>query len=676
MRVSRNRVVKGLGIALLGLSWVVLGAVGCDDESDNPAGTLGFAQEAWSVAEDAGYVDLVVQRAGGTTGEVTVQVATQAGSATAGADFETVATTLTWADGTGAPATVRVPILGDALAESGETFTVVLSNPTNGAELGTAVATVTITDVPCTEVSEDIGTDTTFPRGCYHVTDNITVTATVTVEAGATFLFDQNTGFYFDTPGVLRAVGTADDPVVFTGMEPTRGYWESIEFYDCARAESVLEHVILEYAGGDGACGGLIVGNATRIAVRDSVIRNSATYGACVANDAQMTWSGNTLTGSVSGAAQMEPNAVGLLDDASTYSGNDRDLVWVRGSAGYPTVDRTWPAIDVPYRIEGRLWPTCHLTIAAGAELVFEQDAEIYVESTGSFTAVGTADAPIVFRGAEDTRGYWDGIELYGTDSLDNRLEHVRIENGGDPAEGCGLALESDTRAVLQNSVIRGSAGYGLCVGHDVELTFADNELTDNALGPASVEANAAGFLDAASTYSGNAADFVFVRTNASYPEREQTWSALDVPYRIDGRLWPTTHLTIAAGAELVFEQDAGVYVESTGSLTAAGTASAPIVFRGFEPTAGYWDGVELYGSNSVDNRFEYVTIRGGGAEGSASDADLRLGSNTRVSVTNCTIADSAGWGVWVGREVSVNADLETANTFSGNALGNVYREP
>ena len=489
-----ERTVRSVRKTVAALVLAALAGPACDDESENPAGVIGFAQEAQSVAENAGYVDLVVQRNGGTTGEVTVRVATQAGTAAAGADFEAVSMTLTWADGADAPATVRVPIRTDVLTEPAETFTVVLSDPTNGAVVGRATAVVTIADTPCTEIAEDITVDTTFPRGCYHVTDNITVTATVTAEAGATFVFDQDVGFYFDTPGVLRALGTAEAPVLFTGVEPIRGYWESLEFYNCARSQSVLDHVIIEYAGGDGACGGLMLDNGTRAAVRDSVLRHSAAYGACLGRDVQLEWARNTLTGNASGAADVSPNAAGQLDAASTYHGNDHDWVRLDADRGSPTVDQTWPAIDVEYRVAGRLWPTAHLTIAAGAELVFEQDAEIYLQSGAALTAVGTA--------------------------------------------------------------------------------------------------------------------------------------------------------------------------------------ASPIVFRGLEPTAGYWDGVELHGSNSVDNRFEYVTISGGGAEGTAWDANLRLGSTTRISVTNCTITNSAGWGVWVANTVTVNADLETANSFSANALGAVYREP
>ena len=61
--------------------------------------------------------------------------------------------TLSWADGETGTRTVTVEIADDGDSEQAETFTVGLSNPTGGAELGTATATVTIldNDTPCIE---------------------------------------------------------------------------------------------------------------------------------------------------------------------------------------------------------------------------------------------------------------------------------------------------------------------------------------------------------------------------------------------------------------------------------------------------------------------------------------------------------------------------------------------
>lgn len=87
-----------------------------------------------------------VTRSGGATGAVGVNYATVNGSATAGQDYSARSGTLSWDDRSSVSRAISIPITSDSLAEGGETFTVVLSNPTGGALLGTATATVTIVD--------------------------------------------------------------------------------------------------------------------------------------------------------------------------------------------------------------------------------------------------------------------------------------------------------------------------------------------------------------------------------------------------------------------------------------------------------------------------------------------------------------------------------------------------
>ena len=67
------------------------------------AGALGTASDAVTVSEDVGTVTIVVERSGGTDGQVTVDYATVSGSAFVGSDFESAGGTLTWADGDGEP---------------------------------------------------------------------------------------------------------------------------------------------------------------------------------------------------------------------------------------------------------------------------------------------------------------------------------------------------------------------------------------------------------------------------------------------------------------------------------------------------------------------------------------------------------------------------------------------
>jgi len=79
------------------------------------------------------------------SGTVTVQYATANETATAGADYTATSGTLTFNAGEGSKQ-VSVPVLGDTLTESSETFVVNLTNATGGAVIGDGVGRGTILD--------------------------------------------------------------------------------------------------------------------------------------------------------------------------------------------------------------------------------------------------------------------------------------------------------------------------------------------------------------------------------------------------------------------------------------------------------------------------------------------------------------------------------------------------
>ena len=87
-------------------------------------------------------IKVTLSAASGQT--VTVNYATQANTATAGADYFATSGTLTFAPGE-TQKTIQVPIVGDGTAEPAETFRLVLSSPNNVA-ISRSTATVTILD--------------------------------------------------------------------------------------------------------------------------------------------------------------------------------------------------------------------------------------------------------------------------------------------------------------------------------------------------------------------------------------------------------------------------------------------------------------------------------------------------------------------------------------------------
>lgn len=115
-----------------------------NDDGVQPA-TVQFDQPSYSVQEDLGALTIKVTRSGDTSSTVSVDYATNDGTATQKADFEYAAGTLTFAPGETSK-TLSVLINDDAHIEGDEIFQVVLANST-GASLGQAsVSTVTIVD--------------------------------------------------------------------------------------------------------------------------------------------------------------------------------------------------------------------------------------------------------------------------------------------------------------------------------------------------------------------------------------------------------------------------------------------------------------------------------------------------------------------------------------------------
>src|SRR5690606_17277275 len=101
----------------------------------------------YSGGEASGDADVLVFRVGGSTGVVSVDIATSDDSATAGDDYTALTATLTWLDGESSVQRVPVVLLPDTDIEGDETFRVMRANPTGGAELGVTYETlVTILD--------------------------------------------------------------------------------------------------------------------------------------------------------------------------------------------------------------------------------------------------------------------------------------------------------------------------------------------------------------------------------------------------------------------------------------------------------------------------------------------------------------------------------------------------
>lgn len=126
----------------------------CNGGGSGAAGLLEFDEASFQVLESQGLATIRVERSNGESGAVSVAYRATAGSATAGADFQAVTGTLSWAAGDETAKTFTVPILADTASEGTETVRLELSDPTGGSTIdlvhGTATLSIIDDDGPTT----------------------------------------------------------------------------------------------------------------------------------------------------------------------------------------------------------------------------------------------------------------------------------------------------------------------------------------------------------------------------------------------------------------------------------------------------------------------------------------------------------------------------------------------
>jgi hypothetical protein len=145
------------------------------------------------------------------------------------------------------------------------------------------------------------------------------------------------------------------------------------------------------------------------------------------------------------------------------------------------------------------------------------------------------------------------------------------------------------------------------------------------------------------------------------------------VDYILNCVITVNAKLTIEPGVIIQFRSNAGIVIESAGSLVAAGTSVKPIQLKGDEDIAGVWKGLYIK-SNNVLNELNYCTISNGGSESfdgnTARLANIRVASSAKLKLQNSVVSKSAKDGLYVDGFDTDEANPVTAfsnNQFTGN---------
>ncbi|HSI89989.1 MAG TPA: hypothetical protein VK927_02685, partial [Adhaeribacter sp.] len=118
--------------------------------------------------------------------------------------------------------------------------------------------------------------------------------------------------------------------------------------------------------------------------------------------------------------------------------------------------------------------------------------------------------------------------------------------------------------------------------------------------------------------------------------------------YLVNSNIRVMAELTVKPGVVIAFEQDTRLDLNTDGKIIAVGTADKKIRFIGKTAQKGFWAGITIY-SNSSANQFAYAEFLHAGSKAmlDATKTTIALFETARVSVTNCTISESGGYGIY-----------------------------
>lgn len=324
------------------------------------------------------------------------------------------------------------------------------------------------------------------------------ISSDVLIESGTVLVFGPRTQLSVEG-GSLRALGTEEHTVVFTGAEASPGYWDGICF--SGNRLSRLEHVELNWGGHHphpgvhcrGAVGGFSAGEPVDIV--NTTVMGSYTNGLNVHHLQLGEFSGNSFHTNREYGVNIEASQVRKLDVGSDYLGtgspNGKPYVFAAGtiSEAGPLDDpqslHVWQPLNAPYRVADDepnydqqilVEDATALALEAGTTIYFTGDSQLLVRAGSFLGSGGTAAQPVLLTSDGAQPGSWYGVSVHNSAAV---LNHLVIEWAGREFAGSGSSLAFiSTGATLAKELngvhITGSAGCALQLGDESLLTSRD----------------------------------------------------------------------------------------------------------------------------------------------------------------------------------------------------------
>jgi len=330
--------------------------------------------------------------------------------------------------------------------------------------------------------------------------------STLTLEPGVELRFLMNGSVTVGsvssgTLGRLIAIGSPAEKIIFRSAEaaPSAGDWGGIYFSKRALKGSKLSNVIVQDAKGNMIDNGAITVSNSNIAIDSVEITNFTGSGVAAGNTWESpvvgftSFSYNNITSTDGYPIIIRATHLGTIGEGNIISGPNPVLVPGGTIMGKDNVIKK---LGVPYLVTDKIIvnnpsvaDTTFLTIEPGVEMQFNTSwgLTLFNSNPGVFTAVGTAEEPIIFTSGKPdgtkAPGDWGGIEFYNRSIPGSKMDYCQVSYGGGRYANISINGVVTGEPVISNCQISNSASYGVYVFEAapslINLTYSNNTSAD-----------------------------------------------------------------------------------------------------------------------------------------------------------------------------------------------------
>ncbi len=446
----------------------------------------------------------------------------------------------------------------------------------------------------------------------------------------------------------LRATG-----VTFRGAVQTSGHWTGLIF-NYHSNPSILNGCVVRDAGYNNAAAVNIITQTCTIT--GCYIYNNYAKGVNMGNDCVAALSGNMITACGSYPLSLDANAVRVIGEGNSFSGNAVDMIEVRAET--ITTSGTWRDPGVPYYLTGSIsinsaTPYPHIQIMPGNEILLPQGAILSVGFPSStsyrgslaatettFTRSSAADTPygIVFN------PYIVSANCVFTNCTFSYMQHntqntALYINGASP--------------LFEECLFTNNGGSAIVATNSARPVVNNCTFTNNGDYP--IRTTAAVF-DAVSgvgnSFSGNNPDRILI--SGGTLDQNYVWDNPSVPVEVSSNIlvygisYPV--LTINSGLTLLFQGGTGMTIGYGSSTSYRGVLHAEgATFSALSGAPGGWEGI-TFARYLADGSY----LRGCVVQYGGSNGNIYLNNSPMPIIESCIIR----WG-----EIGIKASGSQVNT-------------